>query len=574
MASSTSSVFSQTLYGITDSRSNDLSNLLTKIQEQKAKLFESLEHEENAIKRLVIFRDIIDTCQSLEKATLRQPSCGVARPPNITRLSLRFPQHLRFITNKKGRHSSVARMGFKAWEKGVMVDLDVMCNKLEYASLHAKLANEWLRPGGMAPTADNVAKMTTESLMDSDEEQKYLHQRQWEEDAFSPKHVDKANLLRFLEDTFVHETTGSVQKAKALQELSDEIKVFEDLLTRSDHFKPDTLERVITSLLASKHLPQEDRHVLRDIRSNQAILSDISDVLNSRMRALDSWSWGDGMSLDFRPTAGTAPMVEMKQDLLQAIFLHCIGVQWSVFFKQALTSFVSQPGPWLNTNCKIPVIDKKRREYFCGSFKTRSSVENVRQRMYRENCFLSRLVGPLLPGAGRVCDEGKRDFADGPTEAEQKIFQILSAEIAINTRLRGDFTVFHSSFRRWDRLIPHDTVYEVLSFFGVSEKWLGFFLKFLEAPLSLGINDPKSPNSRTIRRGMPPSHILSDVFVEVVFFCLDVAVNKETSGGLLYRSPSDLWFWNHSEDKVKSAWWTMQRFAGALGVRIRDHDND
>ncbi|KAK8023740.1 hypothetical protein PG993_011806 [Apiospora rasikravindrae] len=245
----------------------------------------------------------------------------------------------------------------------------------------------------------------------------------------------------------------------------------------------------------------------------------------------------------------------MRVGVLHAIFFHYIGVKWSIFFKEALSSFISFPGPWLKSQPDFST--------HCGS---EIYVPYVRDEFHRKHCFVSRLIDLGKPG-----DQEKRDLINGRTDAEQKIFQVLSTEIAVNVRLHEDFTVLQSSFCRWDRL-PHKTVYQILSFFGVSEKWLEFFLIFLEAPLKFPTS-PGSSDARTRLQGTSPSPVLSDVLGEVIFFCLDMAVNQATRGGLLHRSFNNLWFWSHSQDQVVTAWATIQRFATVTGTQIRKQES-
>jgi hypothetical protein len=129
-----------------------------------------------------------------------------------------------------------------------------------------------------------------------------------------------------------------------------------------------------------------------------------------------------------------------------------------------------------------------------------------------------------------------------PMEAKQNLLHILSTEAAVNTRIHGEFTAFRTSFEARNSLLPHATVRTVLKFFGVSSQWLEFFGKFLEAPLKFVDAEDESP-PRLRCRGTPASHVLSNVFGEVVLFCLDFSVNQATNGALLYRLFDDMWFW-------------------------------
>jgi hypothetical protein len=155
-----------------------------------------------------------------------------------------------------------------------------------------------------------------------------------------------------------------------------------------------------------------------------------------------------------------------------------------------------------------------------------------------------------------------------PMKAKQDILHLLSTEIIINSRLNGELSCFHSVFESWNPLLPHQTVLEILSFFGVSGKWQAFFTKFLQAPLKF-IEDGPSVEPRLRKRGIPGSHSLSDMLGETVFFCLDFAVNQTTDGALFHRLYDDIWFWNKDYEKCVQAWDCVKEFTKIMGVQVR-----
>lgn len=152
-----------------------------------------------------------------------------------------------------------------------------------------------------------------------------------------------------------------------------------------------------------------------------------------------------------------------------------------------------------------------------------------------------------------------------PMEVKQNLLHLLATEIAINTRIYGEITAFRSAFDKWNPLLPHQTILAVLSFFGVSKKWLGFFQRFLEAPLRF---TDETAEPRTRKRGTPGAHALSDMFGEVVMFILDFAVNQKTGGALLYRVFDDFWFWSRDVGRAVDAWKEIERFTKTIGAQL------
>jgi hypothetical protein len=157
-------------------------------------------------------------------------------------------------------------------------------------------------------------------------------------------------------------------------------------------------------------------------------------------------------------------------------------------------------------------------------------------------------------------------LSSGPIQLKQKLLNILSAEIAVNAKVHGDITAFHSVFQDWNPLLPHETILTVLRTFGVFETWLGFFTTFLRAPLWF-VGD-EAAGVRTRLRGRPSSHALSNVFGETVLFCLDFAVNQAANGQFLWRVHDDIWFLSPDHSIALKTWNTVSEFMAVTGTSI------
>ncbi|CEJ62199.1 hypothetical protein PMG11_10707 [Penicillium brasilianum] len=152
------------------------------------------------------------------------------------------------------------------------------------------------------------------------------------------------------------------------------------------------------------------------------------------------------------------------------------------------------------------------------------------------------------------------------SQAKQNLLLLLSADTIINKRLHGEITCFRAQYESLYPSLPHSTILAVLTFLGVSEKWLGFFEKFLAAPLKF--MDEPDAEPRTRRRGTPGSHVLSELFGETTLFCLDFMINQECDGELLWRVNDDMWFWSRDQETCVTAWKAIQRFNETMGISI------
>lgn len=152
-------------------------------------------------------------------------------------------------------------------------------------------------------------------------------------------------------------------------------------------------------------------------------------------------------------------------------------------------------------------------------------------------------------------------------ETKQFLLHLLSTEMLVNTRLHGEFTVSRSEFQSWFPTLPHSTIMSVLSFFGVSKKWQGFYRKFLEAPLKFA-EDGGDVAPRARKRGVPGAHALSTVCGEVILFCMDYAVNQATDGAQLYRMHDDFWLWSKDHPTVVKGWQAITTFSDIMGISL------
>jgi len=170
---------------------------------------------------------------------------------------------------------------------------------------------------------------------------------------------------------------------------------------------------------------------------------------------------------------------------------------------------------------------------------------------------------------GEYDEEEESEKPQSPMATKQFLLHLVSTEILVNTRLHGDFTCARSEFESWSPSLPHSTISAVLSFFGLSDKWLGFFKTFMEAPLKF-VEDGSAATTRVRKRGVPGAHSLSTVCGEVVLFCLDYAVNQQTDGAQLYRMHDDFWVWSSSHKTVVKAWQTITAFSDIMGVSLNE----
>ncbi len=202
-----------------------------------------------------------------------------------------------------------------------------------------------------------------------------------------------------------------------------------------------------------------------------------------------------------------------------------------------------------------------------GGHADSSTVRNERRAKYLSKFFLTQLPSKTSDTARDYGDPGTDEDSEveSPSAIKQSILRLVTTESLVNTRLYGSFTIIQSDFKWFGPSLPHATIYAVLEFFGVPEKGLRFFKKFLETPVKF-VHDGPEAQTQVRRGGVPIQHVLSDALGEAVLFCLDFSINQAT-GTNLYRFHDDLWFWGQEEMAI-TAWTAIRQFTEVMGLSL------
>ncbi|TVY42738.1 histone H3 [Lachnellula occidentalis] len=590
-----SSVFSSTLQDITTTKLSELSRRRTIFEDQKSSLLNSAQLQSGQKQRLAILVEGLKQCFAVKTAKRkrgdRRGGAGriISGSTDDPRLEVMLKNFERFL--EQARYDpSISPKLLGDWEQSLTKRLDVQSSKYQYAALYGQLVTEWLSAEKQESTAETSSDDAMEGFEEVNTAARDASRAEWEQLVFEPYVTDEAAISEYLRHLFGKDGKNK-QAAKALEALRMEVEAFEIQLSSSGQFNESVLRWTIQGLLNSNLLSEEKNAVLKDFLASSVILREVADVLNMRIATFHTWSWETEVPIEQRRHVTGAFHMYIDEDLLQAIFLQFIGVKWSVFFKQAFENFSNYDGAWTSLRQPVSRLDKKRREYFLGPQAMKPSVQSKRQGLYKSIFFMSQLPeseysnteevdgeeevvitvksgrtkqtarkstggkGPRMQMAAKRARKSSRYTSDINDEydmepedeirqssmaTKQFLLHLVSTEILVNTRLYGDFTCARSEFDDWSPSLPHSTVRAVLSFFGLSNKWLDFFQTFMEAPLKF-TEDGSSASTRVRKRGVPGAHALSTICGEVVLFCLDYSVNQQTSGAQLYRMHDDFW---------------------------------
>ena len=424
--SSSGSVFSETLQTITHTKLEELSKERAAFEEQRSVLLSKVQSDEDPLTTLLSLVDGVKVCFGVRTESLKNKDDGrLGRAIYGGTTNARLETDLRNLDRflDQARYDpSIASKTVKEWEDCLLKYLETQSLKYKYADLYGKLVTEWLSTESSKSTSSDQDVDMAESFEEIPGGKKLESRAEWERSVFEPASVDVDMLDNYLGTLFQNKDSEDKGLYKAVKALREKMQEFEREVATPGQFSTHSLRWVISGLLNSDLLTNEKRAVLRDFEKNNIILAEIADVLNMRMSRLDSWTWGTEVPIEQRRKLNQEYNIYMQEDLLQAIFLQYIGIQWSVAFKGALKEFRRDKSAWKTIRSQIPKLDKKRREYYLGGHQSLApSVQTQRRSTHRKDYFLFQLL-----------DHANQHFEipDGEEEADFEVFVAEAAEDA------------------------------------------------------------------------------------------------------------------------------------------------
>ncbi|TLD26447.1 hypothetical protein PspLS_04580 [Pyricularia sp. CBS 133598] len=403
-----SGVFSETLQEITKTKLEELAKRRASFEKSKS----------DAIACATASAG--DTIRVVEALSTGVKSCfGIALDDSGSVILQRTKHHQleielknidRFLTQARYDPSISTEM-LRGWGELLERHLETQSRKYEFADLYGKLVTEWLE----ADRASSKGHSSTdEGFEDLGNAAKLEGRIEWEKNVFTPAEVDEDAISDYLEELFGIHAPQDSPKGKvngALDRLRKVVERESSQIASDTAFNVQTLKWTISSLVSSKLLPDEKREVLKDFSGNEIILNEIADVLNMRLAALDSWSWGDEVLVEQHRQISGKYNVNMQEDLLQAIFLQYIGVKWSLLFKNAFDGFYDYGNgdAWLRMGTKIPLGHKQRLEECLGALRHHKSLQSKRQALFRYNYFVSQLLTSVPELLRQKTDDGEEE---------------------------------------------------------------------------------------------------------------------------------------------------------------------
>ncbi|KAF9484209.1 hypothetical protein BDN70DRAFT_917904 [Pholiota conissans] len=551
--------FGQTLQFITDIKLQEL--------EKQRQLHEAHAHVVDEARAFAEQGDVLKQVSVLAKAVKSWTGFGALDFDRTVGGKLNL-NDLEFFLQQARSDPSFSREIATRWAETLEAHIQHTTKRFDSGKLFGKLFNEWLASGdsaAIAPT-DNDADAPPSPSDFVEVGRKELHEQKEKllSIIFEEPKVDVAQITRYLEDLFESE-----EATRVLEQVRKEIKLFGKSLQR----KTLTLEDVkntIAGLLASDLMDEDKRTTLKAFQENPIVLQEVASVLTMRMAGLESWEWPEeGMLVEFRRHLNGKYRAFTDPEIIDALLLHYIGVQWQVELKATLIRVFNSRG-WIRPTPPTHATQESRKAQLRDD-DGKTSIEAEREKMRSSSFFLTQLQDEVTAyksyeERGDAPAKVGKEYESNPASVKQKLLQIMTTECYLNTSLHGTHAAICSDLEWFGPSLPHASILTILEFLGMSKPWLRFYKAFLAAPIRF----PGDPEPRVRKRGTPIGYSLSVACGEIVVFIMDFAVNQHAKGLYLYRMHDDLWLWDADVKKVASGWAEMRKYAALVGLKFNE----
>ena len=284
MASS-QSVLSETLQSITVTKIGELKKQRNAYASSKDKILKSLEDKDESVRKRVSI-----LIKGVKKLPGRRDFNDKDELHNIAR----WLEQSRF-------DPSVPEVKLLGFEKLLRSRLDRGSRLLDLARLYSRLLTEWIgTPTSESPEAEVLDKSDSDESFEVVEDTQKARLQQLRDKftqvVFEPLETDEVEIDNYLRQLF-----RGHHGERALERIRAEVSSLGKSMRR-DSFRIDdqSLKWCIKALLKNQLLSDEKKASLQDFLKDEAVLSEIKDVLNMRYRDLDTWDWNlgeDGMSV-------------------------------------------------------------------------------------------------------------------------------------------------------------------------------------------------------------------------------------------------------------------------------------
>jgi len=383
-------------------------------------------------------------------------------------------------------------------------------------------------------------------------------------------------------------------------------------------------------VLGDELIDDEKKQTLQAYLQSPIALRELASTIN--VKSIGDWNYnGDkGLPISTRQKSNGSYCVVLEEDIVDMLFLHCVGFRWALKLKSCLKEFAGMCTSFDSE--RLTVEQSRKRDYFLGPTPSKheppATPTNLCTMCHSHppapmlmpppppvpmmmNCgppppppAPMPIVYPPPPPPGYRKKKAKTFFSwnhlysrsnvatsrnsnykseffmsrlpfengctprfNSSDEVQATISKTLAVELKLRDALDG---LVYSGSAKFESLapgLPHKTALAMLKFLGIPEASLKFVERFLSAKVNLEPTGQGTPDRVVHRaRGVPERHALEMFLTEAVMFFLELAVRQKTKS-YLYRLNNDCHFVG-TYDQHEAYEAEVSAFADTMGLDV------
>lgn len=503
-------------------------------------------------------------------------------------------ENLKYVLQNSKEDPSISSQLVSAWIEKFKQEIQYSLRKCEYSYLYGSLLSEWLELEDRKKSEESKAGLEQTKL---DKEKAIAKFQSLMFTQPTPEEFEALKFRKFLSDELFN-FGDNVESEKMMQEIKKETEDFFNIEHSS--ISSYDVQCCIKGLSSEELLSEEKKAALKELSENTEALEEVASLLTNRLRNLQRWEWPSPSCelVDVRRGLAGEYKAFINEDIITALFLQYVGVQWASYFKRQFLRIYNSK-MWTKHNASYASIEEQRKQFHQRAFlsslpdslevqESRNQEEYARIEAQMDYCEVLQCSEMMPPSMGMSFGAAapaprmmkskmaKRSVVQPPPppqkpdiDFKQSFLHVLSSEIRLNQVLRPNnpLIVVQADLESFGPSVIHDAALISLEYLGVPKPWLGFFKRFLQPKIRFNDTDP----AKEVLRGVPSSHALSSLFGETLLFLLDFLVNRKCNGMRIYRISDEFWFWSDRTEDVTKAWETMNTYGKMVGLKINEN---
>ena len=148
----------------------------------------------------------------------------------------------------------------------------------------------------------------------------------------------------------------------------------------------------IRNFIATGLVNNDNIKVLREFLDNTAVIKEIADIMTIKLKSLNSWNWPmEGLKAEQKRQLNGKYRIYAHSDLIDTIFLHYLGVTWTVQLCLTLVKFTKSKAWKLNYTEKP---NDRNKFYFGHAVEELTPIDKKRYQVHHQKVLLTQLAKP------------------------------------------------------------------------------------------------------------------------------------------------------------------------------------